>query len=64
MLLGDLIRLAGYERFVDQNLPLFHHGVRRNLIARPEDDDIVQHQFFRGNGLLLTIPDHGRPGRV
>ena len=62
--LGDLVGLACQQGLVDLYLPCGYHCVRADLIARAEDDDVIQHQLLGIHLSHLSVPDHPGVGRV
>ena len=60
----DLIRLPGEERFIRLCLSGQHTAVRRHLIAAGKQDHIIQHQLFRDDLLLLSVPQHRNSRRI
>ena len=62
--LFQLVGLASEQSLVDQHLAVQNNGVGADLVACPEEHDVVQHQLLRGNFLNLPLPDDPSPGRV
>jgi hypothetical protein len=56
--------LAGQRGFFDAQIDRFDQTrISRDLVARPQQDDIAGDEFARGNVLLFAIAQHRGRGR-